>query len=122
MHWFKVDRVEYNKVTRAFQRPEMSVRYSCGLRKFSELISIEHDGWAGKKARNWWRERLPGFEPPPTTEDGLTATAMLREPTHVYVHTNATWPRVTAYSYDGTTPTVANAKPSHEETPDGTDS
>lgn len=113
MHWFPVDRVVYDRLVRPFQKPEMKVYYHCGLRRFSELVSIESGGWAEKKAKAWWNARLPGYDPPPTTEDGLTATALLKEPTHIYVHTNATWPRVINYSFDGTTPTVELAKPSH---------
>lgn len=112
MHWFTVDRVEYEKKVKPFTPPMMRVKYYCGMRRFTETICIEHQSYAGKVARDWWRVRLPGYPPPPSTHEGMTAVGLLREPTHIYVQTNTKYPKITAFSFDGTTPEFKkNANP-----------
>lgn len=104
MHWFKVDRVEYKVINKPFTPAMMQVEYFTGLRRFTQLVCVEHQSYAGKVARDWWRERLPGYPPPPSTLEGMTAVNMLRVPTNIYVHTNTKRPKITAVSFDGTTP------------------
>lgn len=103
-YWFPVDRVEYDVYTKPFAPPMMRVKYYSGMRRFVETICIEHPGYASKVARDWWRARLPGFDPPPTTADGMTAVDMLRVPTHIKVHTNVKYPKIVTVSWDGSTP------------------
>jgi DNA repair protein RadD len=38
----------------------LRVQYRCGLRMFREWICLDHDGYAGQKAREWWKKRF-GF-------------------------------------------------------------
>lgn len=108
--WFKVDRVEYEVFTKPFSPAMMRVKYFCGLRRFTELVCVEHQTYAGKIARDWWRLRLresgygPDVGPPPNTQVGMTAVHMLRTPTNIYVHVNLKYPRITAVTFDGTTP------------------
>lgn len=105
MHWFPVSHVEYNPFTKPFSLPMMKVSYHCGLRCFFETICIEHPTYAGKVARDWWRARLPeGYDPPKTTHEGHGMVNLLKEPTHVYVQVNLKYPKVSAVSFDGTTP------------------
>lgn len=104
MHWFKVDRVEYEPQNKPYSPPQMRVLYYSGFRRFSEIISIEHQNYAGKVARDWWRTRLPDYPPPPTTKEGFSALELLKQPTHIYVHTNTKYPKVIAVSFDGSTP------------------
>ncbi len=109
MYWFKVDRVEYEKDQKPFQPARMLVHYCCGMRRFTEQVAIEHDRYPGKLARDWWRIRMPnglpdGREFPEYTIEGLKLIDEIPVPTHVYVHVNTTYPRVTAVSWDGTTP------------------
>lgn len=120
LDWFKVDRVEYDVRQRAFQAPMMRVKYYSGMRRFTELVCIEHTTWAGKRARDWWRQRLEliglgHVAPPPTTEKGIEFAPNLPMPTHIHVWLNASGGRhenVTACSFDGTMPTQTIKQPS----------
>lgn len=115
--WFKVSRMKYEVITKPFTPAMMQVEYFCGIRRFTELVCIEHDTYAGKKARDWWRRRLNrmGLDvaPPPTTLKGMEFVQHLPEPSHIYVHLNAAgqqgktiYQNVVATSFDGTTPKV----------------
>lgn len=121
LHWFPVDRVEYEVYTKPFTPTMMRVKYYSGLRRFTEQVCIEHQTYAGKRARDWWRERfrvmgLPAdTPPPPNTHTGMSFVDKLPKPTHIHVHLNAggqgRWENVTAVSWDGTTPTLAVKQP-----------
>jgi DNA repair protein RadD len=111
-YWFRVDRIEYEPYNKPFTPPMMRVRYICGIKKFTEMVCIEHRSFAGTAAVKWWRTRLPSYPPPPTTHDGFSAISLLKEPTHIYVQVNSQWPKIRAVSWDGTTPENPNAKTS----------
>ena len=66
----------------------------------SEWICLEHEGFAGEKARKWWRDRSP--DPIPTTIERAIEIADgggLAETLGITVRTVAgeKWPRVTKY-------------------------
>ncbi|UPT53326.1 hypothetical protein [Synechococcus phage Ssp-JY38] len=86
--WFTVDRVEYVVKTKPFTPPMMQVKYFCGMRRFTQMVCIEHPTYAGKLARDWWRER--DVNPPPeATHDGMAFVDNLKIPAEIYVHLNA---------------------------------
>lgn len=109
MHWFPVDRIEYEQYTKPFSPSMMRVKYYCGMRRFTEMVCIEHSTYAGKVARNWWRDRLPTAIPPTTTHDGMALVDQLRVPTHIYVQTNTQWPKILRTSFDQLAPPDAPA-------------
>jgi DNA repair protein RadD len=39
----------------------LRVQYRCGFSMFREWICLDHDGFAGKKAQQWWVERFGRF-------------------------------------------------------------
>lgn len=78
--------------------PSIKVSYFCGFQMFNEWICLEHSGIAGKKARDWWRQRH-GTEPPPTTYEALLQTKDLRWPARIRVHMNARYPDILGYEY-----------------------
>jgi len=81
--------------------PSLHVVYSCGpYRKFSEWVCLEHDGFAGKKARDWWRVRALD-EPPPTVEDAMHLVDGLMSPTHIRVWVNQRHPQIMDYDFNG---------------------
>ena len=98
---FKVDRVIYGEHRKDGRPPTIQVSYFCGLRMFKEWICLEHEGYAGKKSRDWWRDRS-AEEPPITTADALTKIDSLRIPTHVRVWIKPKYDEVLAYDYTGT--------------------
>jgi DNA repair protein RadD len=98
---FKVDKVIYSEHRKDGRPPTIQVSYFCGLRMFKEWVCLEHDGYAAKKARDWWRERALD-EPPETTEDALKAMDILRTPTHIRVWLKPKYDEILSYDYSGT--------------------
>jgi len=45
------------------------VTYHAGLLRVSEWVCLDHPGYAGQKARKWWRDRFPS--PPPSVDGAL---------------------------------------------------
>lgn len=73
--------------------PSIKVSYICGLRQFNEWITLEHPGFAGKRARDWWRQRH-SEEPPPTTHAALEKVSQLRVPSRIRVWVNKKYPEI----------------------------
>jgi DNA repair protein RadD len=70
-------------------------------RAISQWICLLHDGFAGNKARRWWREHTT--MPVPTSIDhALEVVAQLKVPTHIYVDMSKKFPDVLNACYDGT--------------------
>lgn len=97
---FKVDHVTYARYEKADKPPSVRVSYYCGLRKFDEYICPMHDGWAGRKAREWWKARseesIPG-----DTDDALAAVCELPAPTHLRIWVNKKYPEIMLSCFDG---------------------
>lgn len=98
---FKVDHITFSEHNKEGRPPAIKVTYYCGLRNFAEYLCFEHEGFASKKARNWWRERT-GEEPPVKTADALQRTEALKVATHLRVWVNQKYPTILAHCYDGT--------------------
>jgi DNA repair protein RadD len=102
---YTVNRVLYNlhekrdKVTGVLlSPPTIRVSYICGLHMFNEYVCLEHGGLAGKKARDWWRQRH-GTEPPTMTYEALRHTQEFRTPATIRVHVNKKYPEVLGYEF-----------------------
>lgn len=98
---FKVDHIttcEYNKIDKP---PMMKVTYFTGLRKFDEYICFEHEGFAQRKARQWWSARttLPF---PTSTKQALEQVEGIAVSTHLRVWVNKKYPEIMAACLDGT--------------------
>ena len=78
--------------------------YYCGPRRFSEYVCIEHQNYAGKKARDWWRLRSePGSPLPVKTSEALeVAPTQVKAATSVRVWVNKKYPEIMSYCFDGT--------------------
>jgi DNA repair protein RadD len=98
---FAVDHVTYSLHTKVGRPPMMKLKYYCGLRNFSEFVCIEHEGYAGKKAREWWRVRCD-LPLPPTALDALEMVSLLKTATHLEVWSNKKFPEIMRYCFDGT--------------------
>ena len=104
---FKVDSVNYRRHTphHLSGKPEsLKVEYFAGLRCFSEWICLEHEGYAAKKARDWWRNAADDLdtEPPDTISAALACLEVLQRPSHIRVWVNCKQPKIMAYDYSGT--------------------
>lgn len=98
---FDVDHITYSKHEKVGRPPMMRVTYYCGLRSFSEYVCIEHDGFAGRKARSWWKERsTEAF--PDSTDNALIATDGLTPATNLRIWVNKQYPEILAHCFDGT--------------------
>lgn len=98
---FKVDHITYSTHEKAGRPPMMKVTYYCGLRSFSEYVCIQHDGFAQRKARQWWRERSSASFPE-STEAALTMTSSLTAATHLRIWVNKQYPEILTHCFDGT--------------------
>lgn len=97
---FRVDRVEYHRYVKEGRPDSIRVMYFCGLRRFEEWVTLEHDGYARKRGRDWWRQRTSyAVEPPATTNEALTRLQELRVPTHIKVWINKKHPEIMNYEY-----------------------
>jgi len=99
VEYFEVQKCLYrlhekkNKEGIRIKPPSMKVSYFCGLRMFDEWICLEHSGFAGKRARDWWRQRH-AEEPPPTVYQALEKVSQLRVPTRIRVWVNKKHPEI----------------------------
>lgn len=98
---FKVDHITYSTHEKAGRPPMMKVTYYCGLRSFSEYVCIQHDGFAQRKARQWWRERSSAAFPQ-STADALVVADTLAAATHLRIWVNKQYPEILAHCFDGT--------------------
>lgn len=104
VEYFNVQRVLYNKHEKKnaegflISPPSIKVSYFCGLQMFTEWVCLEHSGMAGKRARDWWRQRH-AEEPPATTYEALQRTRELKVPARIRVWTNKKYPEVLGYEY-----------------------
>lgn len=63
--------VRYRRHTKPGAPPSMRVEYKCGMTVHKEWVCFEHQGYAQKKARQWWASRLPGTTPPKTIDEAI---------------------------------------------------
>jgi len=71
-----------------------------GQKRRSEWVCVEHDGYAGKKALKWWRERTT-IEMPDTAEEAaeIGNGGLLREPRvlRMVQKKGSKWPEIVRY-------------------------
>lgn len=95
---FKVDKVIYSIHEKTGKPPSLQVSYYCGLRLFREWVCVEHDGYAGRKAVEWWRARS-GSKMPDTVKAAAEAAEHLPVPKTIDVWVNTKYPTVTNYVF-----------------------
>jgi len=78
--------------------PSIRVSYICGIQMFNEWVCLEHPGMAGKRARDWWRQRM-GEEPPTSTYEALNSVQRARVPSKIRVHLNKKYPEILNYEF-----------------------
>ncbi|HEX2243005.1 MAG TPA: DEAD/DEAH box helicase family protein [Gammaproteobacteria bacterium] len=78
--------------------PSMKVSYFCGLQMFNEWVCLEHPGFPGKRARDWWRQRH-NEEPPVTTFEALRRCSELKQPRRIRVWVNKKNPEVLGHEF-----------------------
>jgi DNA repair protein RadD len=100
--WLDVDLVKaVPHLSRSSGMTTLRVDYQCGMRRFSEYVCLEHEGFARRKAEQWWR-RLVGPGDVPTS--AVAAAAWLAERPlrvrQIEVQPDGKYERVTAHVKD----------------------
>lgn len=103
---FKVDMQTYVLRTGRMGKPNfIEVTYQCGLRRFKQPICLEHEGFARKKARDWWRKATgvdDGELIPETLGDAIDRWRECQTPKHIRVWTNKKpYPEIMYVDYTG---------------------
>ena len=98
---YDIDHITYRQHNKQGRPPSMKVSYYCGLARFSEYVCIEHENFAGRKAREWWRNRSNRPAPESTTEmldlmESVNVSRSLR------VWINKKYPEITDHCFDTT--------------------
>jgi len=93
VEYFQVQKCVYALHEKKNAPPSMKVSYWCNLRMFSEWVCLEHPGFTGKRARDWWRQRH-AEEPPPTIHQALQKCSQLRTPARIRVWVNKKYPEI----------------------------
>lgn len=99
---FTVSRVFYYRhMSKSKPLPYIQVVYYCSdsAIPFRENVMLEHDGFAARRAREWWRSRTD-IEPPSTIAEALELTRFLRVPNRIRVHVNREYPEIIGVEYD----------------------
>lgn len=98
---FKVDHITFSEHRKLDRPPMLKVSYYCAFRMLTDIVCFEHQNFAGRKAREWWRMRSD--DPVPvTTEEALERVGTIKIPTHLRVWINKKYPEILAVCFDGT--------------------
>jgi DNA repair protein RadD len=97
----KVDHITFSQHEKEGRPPMMKVSYFCGLKAYDEYICFEHNDFAGRKARMWWKDRT-SLDYPGSTEAALKMAPQLPPVTHLRVWINKRYPQIMAHCTDGT--------------------
>jgi DNA repair protein RadD len=99
---FRIDHISVDLHEKHDAPPMMKVSYYCGFKNYTDFVCIEHANYAGRKAKQWWKERtdLPF---PASTIEAIDLVQQLKPATHLRVWTNKKpYPEIMGYCYDGT--------------------
>jgi DNA repair protein RadD len=92
--WVAVGAVTYHRHEKPGKPTSLRVDYHCGLVRHREWVCLEHGGYAGRKALEWWHRRAEGELPPTTVDEALARTEELRQPVQIAVRPNGRYTEV----------------------------
>lgn len=94
-----VKSIRYTKhVSKKNGKATLKVSYFTGFQIFDEYVCLEHDGFARKKAREWWQIRASAFVPN-TVDQALIMSNQLREPQKICLNMAKKFPEITQYHF-----------------------
>ena len=96
----EVDQVAYSKHAKPGKIPSLRVDYTCGLRRFSEWVCLEHTGYPHQKAAGWWLARDGGTEVPGSVDQALQQVQSLDQPTTITINTKPKYPEIIGYGFE----------------------
>lgn len=68
--------------------------YMIGIRKISEYVCFEHEGYARARAVDWWKAREGSFPPPSTVSEALSRLGELKKTVKIWVREEGKFDRV----------------------------
>jgi DNA repair protein RadD len=98
--WLQVSGVSYTRHDKRGGRPSLKVTYSYGLTSYQEWVCFEHQGYARRKAEDWWRKRAPGHPVPCSVNEALALSRSLARPSHISVRPSGRYFEITGYRFD----------------------
>ena len=108
--------LSYSRHDKRGGRPSLKVTYGCGLTTYQEWICFEHQGYARRKAEDWWRKRAPGQPVPRSVNEALTLSRSLARPSHISVRPSGRYFEITGYRFDPCTHSTTASAPSASAT------
>ena len=110
--WVAVSNLSCSRHDKRGGRPSLKVTYSCGLTAYQEWICFEHEGYARRKAEDWWRKRAPGQPVPCSVNEALALSRSLTRPSHIAVRPSGRYFEITGYRFDPCTHSTTASAPS----------
>jgi len=94
-----VDYIHYSRhESRNGKQDTLKVDYSQGLVHYSEWICIEHEGYAGTKARQWMSKRTD--EKIATIDEAIEKSDTFRKVNQIIVDFNDKYPKITGHLFE----------------------
>lgn len=101
---YEVSAVRYGLHSKPGSPDSLRADYYCGLgRVASEWVCLEHGGFAGEKARNWWAARAPREYTPGSVQQALEwieGGYQLRQPVQILVNETGKWPEIIRHIWE----------------------
>lgn len=101
---FGVDMLTYKLRAGRMGKPAfIEITYQCGLRRFKQPLCLEHEGYALKKARDWWRKATNRDDNvPETLNEAIERWPECATPKNIRVWTNRKpYPEIMLVDYTG---------------------
>lgn len=113
--WVQVLKIRYSRHSKPGKPDSLKVDYYEGrYTRYSEWVCLEHDGFASKKARQWWR-RMGGDPTVTTVCEALLVAAELKTPTEIEVREDGKYWRVLRHRFGGKDLPTVDVEADHEE-------
>ena len=101
---YPVTEVRYARHTKPGAPDSIRADYFSGLRKVAaEWVCLDHPGFAGEKARQWWARRAPREFLPGSVNQALEwirTGYVLRTPLEITVNESGRWPEIIGSTWD----------------------
>jgi len=99
--WFNVKEVNYFRHEKVGKIATLKVEYSNMILQYSEWVCIEHSGFAGRKAADWWEKRANNDQLPLTITEALDMVDGLMQPKRIMVKRAGKYWRIINYDFKG---------------------
>lgn len=98
--WLSVSSVNYFVHSKKGATSSLRVEYKCGITTIKEWVTYDHKGFAGHKARNWVKYRLPkNHKKPDNLAELFKIADLLMRPRKIQIDVTEKYPKVLDYSF-----------------------